>query len=125
MAAKDESRYGEWAFLLGVVMALIVGLFSSQLEPNTSVVFGVLALLGLVVGLLNITEKDINSFLIASIALLASSSALSTLTELFNRLGVSQAGEFVSGFVGALGVFVAPAVVVLSLKAIYSLATKK
>ena len=125
MAKDDESRYGEWAFLLGVIIALIVGLFSSQLEPNTGVVFGVLALLGLVVGLLNITEKDVNSFLIASIALLASASSLGTLTSLFIQLGVPQLGAWISGFVGALGVFVAPAAVVISLKAIYSLASKK
>lgn len=123
--ASDESKYGEWAFLLGVVIALIVGLFSSQLEPNTGVVFGVLALLGLVVGLLNITEKEINSFLIASIALLASSSALASLTELFTRLSIPQMGVWISGFVGALGVFVAPAAVIVALKGIYALASKK
>lgn len=125
MAAKNAGKYGEWAFLLGVILALIVGLFSTQLGDAKAYVMGVLVILGFVVGLLNVKEKEINSFLIATIALLALLNVLGPIEatlELVPEIGMIIA-EWLSGFLGALGAFVAPAALVLALKAIYNLAT--
>ena len=125
MAAKNTGKYGEWAFLLGVVLALIVGLFSTQLGEAKAYVMGVLVILGFVVGLLNIKEKEINSFLIATIALLALLNVMGPISdtlELVPEVGATIAA-WLSGFLGALGAFVAPAALVLALKAIYNLAT--
>lgn len=121
-----NGKYGEWAFLLGVVLALIVGLFSSQLEEASTYVMGVLALLGIIVGLLNVKEKEVNSFLIAAIALLMVASSwgpiTGMLTEAVGELGTTIA-TWLTGFFSALAVFVAPAALIISLKAIYNLAT--
>ncbi len=125
MAAKNAGKYGEWAFLLGVVLALIVGLFSTQLGEAKAYVMGVLVILGFVVGLLNVKEKEINSFLIATIALLALLNVMEPIQDtlqLLPEIGTTIA-VWLSGFLGALGAFVAPAALVLALKAIYNLAT--
>jgi len=123
---KSSGRYGEWAFLLGVILALIVGLFSTQLGTSSAYVFGVLVILGVVVGLLNIKEKEVNSFLIATIALLALLNVLDpikTALSLVPEVGPIVA-DWLSGFLGALGAFVAPAALIIALKAIYNLATE-
>ena len=130
MAGKSANtgKYGEWAFLLGVVLALIVGLFSAQLQEAGVALYvtGVLAVLGLVVGLLNIKEKEVNSFLIAAIALLMVASSWGPITAMLSivvgDLGVTIAG-WLTMFFSALAAFVAPAALILALKAIYNLAT--
>jgi hypothetical protein len=124
--AANTGKYGEWAFLLGVVLALIIGLFSAQLGEAQAYVMGVLVILGFVVGLLNIKEKEVNSFLIAAIALLALLNVLGPIEatlKLVPEVGTIVA-EWLSGFLGAIGAFVAPAALVIALKAIYNLATR-
>ena len=55
---------GSWAFLLGVVVAILTGAVSPDNTNPTVVSF--LVLLGIIVGLLNITTREANSFLLAS-----------------------------------------------------------
>ncbi len=127
--ATNTGKYGEWAFLLGVVLALIVGLFSVQLEEAGAALYvmGVLAVLGLVVGLLNIKEKEVNSFLLAAITLLMVASSWGPITEMLSEV-VGGYGVIIAGwltmFFSALAAFVAPAALIIALKAIYNLATK-
>ena len=59
---------GSWAFLIGVILAVVFGLISAGSLNKT--VAMVLVIIGLVVGFLNVTEKESTKFLIASIALL-------------------------------------------------------
>ncbi len=122
-------NYGEWAFLLGVILAVVVGLFSASLEENVVYVYAALLVLGIVVGLLNIKEKQVNSFLIAVIALLLASTVWQgTLTEvlvsLFADVGATFA-TWINKFVVALAMFISPAAFIVALKAIYNLATRK
>lgn len=127
MAADD--KYGEWAFLLGVVLAVVVGLFSSQLDSSViGIVYGVLVLLGLVVGVLNIREKEINSFLIATIALIAVASSWQPVTDIFTTI-MGEGGSvlivnWIQGFFGALVAFISPAAFIVALKAVYNLASR-
>jgi len=126
-AMKNE-KYGEWAFLLGVVLALIVGLFSAQLAEYKVYLVGVLAVLGVIVGLLNIREKETNTFLLAGIALLMVSSAWMPITTLLETaLGeqVAFVSVWLTDFFAALVAFVSPAVLIIAIKAVYDLATKQ
>ena len=120
-------RIGETAFLLGMFIALIVGIFSSYLGEMQPTALGVLALLGLIVGLMNIREKEINSFLIASLALLLPTAALSGVTTNIETLipAATLVMTLARSFLNALTVFVAPAAFVLAVKAIYNLAKKR
>lgn len=120
-------KIGETAFLLGMLITLIVGVFSSQLGDMQPTVLGVLALLGLIVGFLNIREKEINSFLIASLALILPASALSEVTTNISNLlpAATVIMHPARGFLDALTVFVSPAAFVLAVKSIYNLARKR
>ncbi|MEK6978755.1 MAG: hypothetical protein AABW86_00900 [Candidatus Micrarchaeota archaeon] len=114
-------EYGEYAFLAGLVIAVLVGVFATFVQPWLGLLMALLALLGLIVGLLNITDKEINSFLLAALVLIASAAALGNAFTLF---GAAVQGA-ISGFAGALTAFVAPAAVIVAIKSVYSLASKK
>jgi F0F1-type ATP synthase assembly protein I len=58
MAGMKMENLGEYAFLGGIVVAIIIGIFATMMIEFIPLLVGLLALLGLVVGLLNITEKD-------------------------------------------------------------------
>lgn len=59
-----SSKAGRWAFLLGLIVAVLLG-FTTFAYSSL-----VLVILGLIVGFINISEKETSSYLIAVIALL-------------------------------------------------------
>jgi hypothetical protein len=82
IVAKVESlraniaKVGGWAFIAGIVLAVVAGLFLEVPGGNFT---WVLAFLGLVVGLLNVYTREPQGFLLAAIALTLSASALQSL----------------------------------------------
>ena len=112
-------KMGQWAFIIGVIIAIVVGLFSSNLGVNTEGwLVLLLVVLGLIVGLLNVTEKETTPFLVAAAALLITGTAGNTLAV------IPTLGSYLQGVVEAIAVFVAPAAIVVALKAIQSLASE-
>ncbi|MDI6721587.1 MAG: hypothetical protein QMD85_04300 [Candidatus Aenigmarchaeota archaeon] len=111
-------RIGELAFILFVLIAIVAGL-TTYANPSGGygVVVIAMILLGVIVGFINISEKETIPFLVAAIALLAAGTAN------FEALGLI--GKVVSNILDFVGAFVAPATVIVSLKAIYSLSAKK
>ena len=99
---------GKWAFIVGLVLAVIVG-YIFQAEW----VIWVLAVLGVIVGLLNVTREDTERFLLAAIALALSVTALSTVPVL---------GLSITNILGYVAAFVAGAMVVVALKALFQTA---
>jgi hypothetical protein len=105
-------KIGAWAFVIGVILATIFGVLGG-LTYGLAIV---LVLIGLVVGLLNITDKEIKPFLMAGTVLVI----------------VSSLGRDVLGIVSILGnvldamlVLFVPATVIVALKSVFSLARKK
>jgi hypothetical protein len=102
------STIGKWAFIIGIVIAVLAGLF---FQPNWAL--WVLAILGVIVGLLNVTAEETRGFLLAAIALTISATALNTIPI------VGTAFELVLPFVIA---FVAGATIVVALKELFQTA---
>ena len=124
MVDKSKS-YGEMAFLGGIVLALVLGAASSILPAGVvPLVWAVWALLGLVVGFLNINDKEVMGFLVAAIALLQGPNALSSITGYLSTSVNATVGIVMAlnGFLGALAAFIAPAAFIVALKAIYKMA---
>ncbi len=107
-----EGKTGHWAFLIGIVLAIIAG-FVPQLQSPT--VTWVLVLLGLIVGLLNITAKEIQEFLIAAVALVIAADAAGDIIALGLTMAV---------ILGNIVTFVFPAALLVALKAIWQLASE-
>ncbi|MFN7990944.1 MAG: hypothetical protein U0R44_02175 [Candidatus Micrarchaeia archaeon] len=125
MADKPKS-YGEWAFLGGVAIAVLLGLLAALGAVPSGmlpIIFGVLGVLGLVVGLLNITDKEVVAFLVATIALMSIPNGLQPIVALLATLpGGTAISMSLNAFLSAIAVFIAPAAFVNAIKAIRNLA---
>jgi hypothetical protein len=106
----NRGTIGKWAFIIGLVIAVLAGLF---FQPGWAI--WVLAILGVIVGLLNVAAEETRGFLLASIALTLSASALNTIPLIGTAL------SYVLPFVVA---FVAGATIVVALKELFQTARK-
>lgn len=106
MAKNDTAQLGIWVFYIGVIVAIISGLIA--LGSWTT---WVLLIAGLVVGFLNVSDKNAVSFLIALLALSATGLALNA---------IPTVGDIIGRIVANLVTFVSPAGLVVSLKALWS-----
>ncbi len=115
---KTASKLGAWAFIIGALVALILGAIPST--AYTSWVVGLLLVLGVVVGLLNVSDKEIVPFLVACVAFLVAAPA-------FGQAVGGAVGGFawLARILGHLSVFVLPAAVIASVKAIFALAATR
>ncbi len=107
-------KIGPWSFVLGLIIAVVSAL--------TGGIFWMLGALGIVVGLLNITEKEVSNYLLASLTFMVSANALSvTLTQLVNLVPViGEWLNFINPLLANITLFVAPGAAVVALKALYS-----
>ena len=103
-------KIGTWAFLLGVLIAVVAGL--TKLPP---IAYWVLVVLGLIVGFLNIRAKEVQEFLIASTAIVVmiGMGAIS-LPDVARDL----LGPILTNIIA----FVAPAAFLVALRAVWQLA---
>ncbi len=108
-----DARLGHWAFMVGILIAVIAGLVPAW---QTATVLWILVILGLIVGLLNITAKETVEFLVATIALvLIGTAGIQTLPAL---------GGIIIAILENIVAFVSPAALIVALKAVYELARK-
>jgi len=139
--AKQEDmmvKLGSWAFLIGIMIALIIGIYQAYtLEAATNdftkvqdIFFAtdaggwvawVLAAIGAIVGLLaffgkgTITEKEVPAFLMAGIALVV-------MYGVFRGITITPyIGSLFAGVSMSLAIFVAPAVGILAIKSIWDI----
>lgn len=116
-----ENLFGAWAFLIGIVLAVLVGLFAgSKINP---LILGILAVLGLVVGFF-VATKDVQTFLIASVSLVLVSFAGIQGLVLAAAIRGIEIGKILSSVLGTLLVMFVPATIVVALKTVFALANK-
>jgi hypothetical protein len=111
----NKDKLGSWAFFLGVVIAIVAGLIPT-LIPAYWATLG-LAILGLIIGVLNVTRKETSTFLLASVGLLVASAAGLNILPLI--------GNEVVAILQNIAALISPAVIVVALKAIWDTARKK
>ena len=105
------NHIGGWAFLIGVVIAVIFGFLGTL----SSTILAILVVLGLVVGILNIAEKEVSQFLMAGAILVIVSSL---------GQNVFSSVAFIGNILDAILALFVPATVVVALKSVFSLARK-
>lgn len=106
------SKIGIWAFAVGLILAVVVAVVGSE---SPWAIFAI-AVFGVIAGLLNVTDKEVQTFLIAAIAFLLSANALGVV---FTQaaFGWAPIGKFFS----LLSVFFAPAAAIVAVKALYNI----
>jgi len=113
-----DKKIGNYSFVIGVILAIILGVAAPQLGEATAWLVSLLVVLGLIVGFLNVTGKETKEFLtiVAILVIVAyAGSAAGTLG------GVMYIGEYLQGIFTQLLAFVVPAAVVVALKDIVAL----
>jgi len=118
------AKIGEIAFIVVVIVAVVAGLLTTKLDAvQQAWVFVALMILGVIVSLTTITEKEVGSFMTASVTLLIASLAAATVltSVILAPLAVDYA-RTVLGIVMNIMAFVAPAAFIPSVKAVYKLA---
>ena len=130
MAKDMYTKIGSWAFLAGIIIALILGIYHAYTLETGDNFFGtdtggivawVLAIIGVIVGILafmgkgTITEKEVPAFLMAGIALVVMYGVFQGVTL------TPYIGSLLTGISLSLAIFVAPAVGILAIKAIWDI----
>ncbi|MEK6935708.1 MAG: hypothetical protein AABW67_02890 [Nanoarchaeota archaeon] len=111
---SKKNLVGAWAFLIGIVLALVIGLFSNYFVAMTQeIILGTLLFLGLAVGFFNITNKESSKFLLVSIALVIAS---------YIGYSVMAIIPQISNILNALLVLLIPAIIIVALRSLFEIA---
>ncbi|PIN75575.1 hypothetical protein COV17_03800 [Candidatus Woesearchaeota archaeon CG10_big_fil_rev_8_21_14_0_10_36_11] len=106
-------RIAHYTFFVGLLVAIVAGLFRSLLGPEILVT--TLVILGFVVGLFNLTAKETMPFLVAAIALM--------LAGIVNLGLIPGVGLYLRSILSNIVVFVVPGAIIIGLKTIWKLAS--
>jgi len=101
-----NAKIGHWAFIGGLLIAVVVGLVPKLATPTVT---WILVLLGLIIGFLNVTEHETTGFLVATAALLLVGQA-----NVIANLGV-----YIRAILDNLVAIAAPAALLVALRALY------
>ncbi len=121
---SKENSLGAWAFLVGVILAIIIGsttlISIPAVTKYSAQIYAVLSILGLVVGFMNVTGKDSQTFLLAgAVLVIVSRFGMDSVTGSLIGIGV---GATVSSIFAALLVLFVPATIVVALKTVFGIA---
>ena len=124
----DLEKISEWSYILVVIIAIVMGLVVGYMAWSGSVgaidgyVMLIMLILGLIIGLLSITTKEVTPFLIATIALVVAASA-NVWAPLENIHALLS--SFASYILKYIVAFAAPAAVVVAIKSVFNMIREK
>jgi hypothetical protein len=97
------------AFIIGLILAVVAG----YLWPSNTTIIIVLLILGIIIGILNITAKETMLFLIAVIALVV-------VGNVFAPLKVLSLGIILGNILSYIAILVSPAAIIAAIKALWA-----
>jgi hypothetical protein len=112
-SSVELHKVAHYTFFVGLLIAIVTGLFRNLLEPEVLVT--TLVILGLIVGLFNLTAKETTPFLTAAIALM--------LAGIVNLGLIPGVGIYLRSILSNIVVFVVPGAIIVGMKAIWKLAS--
>ena len=121
----QENIIGAWAFLIGVILAVIIGLSTTwisipALTKYSAYIYEILIVLGIVVGFLNVAGKDSQTFMIAGVILvIVSQFGMDSVNKSLIGIGL---GDVIKSVFGALLVLFVPATIIVALKTVFNIA---
>lgn len=115
-----ERTIGKYAFILGVLIAVVLGIASLYISESAVLVLtSFLVIFGLLVGLLNVADSQVKDFLLYSVVLIIAA-GVGTVGKTLGS--VSGVGLLLDGVFTYMLAFVAPATAIVALKAVLMLA---
>jgi len=108
-----SNTIGGWAFIIGVILAVILGAFGGISQW----VGIILVIIGLIVGFLNVTGKEVQPFMMAGVVLV--------IVTYFGGSGIEKLGmTWLSGIFNGILILFVPATIIVALKSVFSMARK-
>src|SRR3989344_5820615 len=106
-----EKQVGNYSFIIGVIVAVVLGLAAPKLGDATAWLWSLLVVLGLVVGFLNVSGgKETKEFLMVTVALVIVAYAGGA--QIYKWQNVRFIGEYLSGIFNSILAFVIPSSVI-------------
>jgi hypothetical protein len=123
-----SQKWGSYAFLIAIAIAIILGVVGAAMPGVVTPVINtwltlLLVILGVIVGFLNIKDKSITDFLVATLAVGMVGSTAGGLVQLNNI--ITPLGTIFQFVVLNVAIVAAAAAIVVALKQIYSLAKEQ
>ena len=113
----NKNIVGSIAFLIGFILALIVGIISAFMQNalllDSQWIVAILVSLGVIVGLFNITHKESNRFMLSGVTLIIASAFGSGITSGITLVAVTLA---------SLMLIFVPATIIVALKNVFQMA---
>ncbi len=136
MNLEDIAKY---AFMAFAIIALIAGLAVGYMaydkhplgfaDPDVSDIHGyimlVMMVLGIIVGLVSITAKEVSAFLLAAIALIVTGTGISVWAPLLLVEALQWLYYMATAILTYFVAFAAPAAVIIAAKSIWAIAKEK
>lgn len=124
---SKENSVAAWAFLIGTILAVVIGVLTSSFLPLKFVakfsppIYAVLVLLGLTIGfLIKVSGNDAQTFLITSTVLvIVASFGMGSVSGSLIGIGIDDLVR--STFSALLSLFV-PVTIVVAIKTVFSIA---
>ncbi|HRS42632.1 MAG TPA: hypothetical protein P5530_02025 [Candidatus Diapherotrites archaeon] len=113
--AKKETKIGAYIFIAGIVIAIISGILMNFMDPV--IITSVLMILGLIVGFLNVTEKEVKDYLLTAVCLV-----IVTALGGASIQNLMIIGPYLAGVLHSIMIFTIPTAIVVALKEIVSIA---
>lgn len=106
--SKTLNLIGLIAFIVGLVIAFIAGI----IWPSNAIVVLILMILGIIIGALNITTKELIPLLVASaVLIIVGTAGFEPLNDIF--LGF---GDMVNGVINYMARLIAPAAIITAIR---------
>ena len=113
---------GSYAFIVGVIIAIVLGILSGKLGDQTAAILSsILILMGIVVGFMNVTDKEAKEYLL-TVAVLIVAVGLGGQASNLANIQMWDIGLYLNGVFSQLLAFIVPATIVVALKQVHQLA---
>ncbi len=114
---KVVNKLIAYAFTIGVVVALVLGLISAWVQPYVPVLTSLLILAGIVVGFFNIAPNETRDYILFVTAMVI------VISFGGNILGnVQVIGPYLTSVLSSILAFILPSVIIVGIKAVINLA---
>lgn len=125
MIKSRENLLGAYAFLIGLILALMVGILAGFIPgfKITPFILGLLGILGILVGTF-VAENDIQTFLMAAVSLVIVSYMGMSGLVMGSALSGIEIGNMITSIMQTFLAMFVPATVVVALKSVFSIANR-
>ena len=114
-----EKQIGNYSFVVGVIIAIVLGLAAPRLGTAADWLWSLLVVLGIAVGFLNLSSKQTKEFLLVTIGLVVVAYAGSVQINSWEKIRII--GPYLKRVFDSILTLVVPSSVVVALKQVWAL----